>query len=168
MATVEKPGPAGQLVGRDAERQAIARALDEVGSGNPRVVWVEGDAGLGKTALVRHVVGHLPAEMQVTHAQGDELATERPFELARQLGSTSSESFSAGMEILEHGPNVKTRDRSWSSLKTFIGPTGRRRRRCSRPSSGSTGSGRRARHDSTGTAQRVGAPPFRSRTLPRY
>ena len=39
--------------------------------------------------------------MQVAHAQGDELATERPFELARQLGSTSAESFSAGMEILD-------------------------------------------------------------------
>ena len=101
VATLEKPGPAGQLVGRSAERQAIARALDEVGSGNPRVVWVEGDAGLGKTALVRHVVGHLPAEMQVAHAQGDELAAERPFELARQLGSTSAESFAAGLEILD-------------------------------------------------------------------
>ena len=72
-----------------------------MGSGNPRLVWVEGDAGMGKTALVRHVVGNLPAEIQVAHAQADELAAERPFELARQLGSTSAESFSAGMEILE-------------------------------------------------------------------
>jgi DNA-binding CsgD family transcriptional regulator len=72
-----------------------------MGSGNPRVVWVEGDAGLGKTALVRHVLAHLPAEVQVVHAQADELAGGRPFELARQLGSTSAESFSAAMEILE-------------------------------------------------------------------
>ena len=101
MATVERPGSTGQLVGRSAQRQAIARALDEMGSGNPRLVWVEGDTGLGKTALVRHVVGNLPAEIQVAHAQADELAAERPFELARQLGCTSVESFSAGMEILE-------------------------------------------------------------------
>jgi DNA-binding CsgD family transcriptional regulator len=72
-----------------------------MGSGNPRVVWVEGDAGLGKTALVRHVLAHLAAETQVVHAQADELAGGRPFELARQLGSTSAESFAAAMEILE-------------------------------------------------------------------
>ncbi|MGO9855520.1 MAG: AAA family ATPase [Acidimicrobiales bacterium] len=101
MATVERPGSTGQLVGRRAERESIARALDEVGSGNPRVVWVEGDAGMGKTALVRHAVAQLPAGLQLAHTDADELAAGRPFELARQLGSTSAESFAAGMEILE-------------------------------------------------------------------
>ena len=101
MATPERPGSTGLLVGRGAERDAIASALEEARSGHPRVVWVEGDAGLGKTALVRHVVAHRPAGMQAAHAQADELAGGRPFELARQLGSTSAESFAAGMEILE-------------------------------------------------------------------
>ena len=65
------------------------------------MVWVEGDAGMGKTALVRHAVAQLPAGLQLAHADADELAAGRPFELARQLGSTSAESFAAGMEILE-------------------------------------------------------------------
>ncbi len=56
---------------------------------------------MGKTALVRDVVAHLPAGMQAAHAQADELARNRPFELARQLGSTSAESFAAGLEILD-------------------------------------------------------------------
>ena len=101
MATPERPGSTGLLVGRDTERAAIASAFEKARSGHPRVVWVEGDAGLGKTALVRHVVAHRPAGMQAAHAQADELAAGRPFELARQLGSTSAESFAAGMEILE-------------------------------------------------------------------
>jgi ATP/maltotriose-dependent transcriptional regulator MalT len=89
------------VVGRSAERDAVASAIEEARSGHPRVVWVEGDAGMGKTALVRHVVAHLPAGTQAAHAQADELAAGRPFELARQLGSTSAERFAAGMEILE-------------------------------------------------------------------
>ena len=78
-----------------------------MGSGAPRVVWVEGEAGLGKTALVRHVLGQLPPEIQVAHTQAEELAADRPFELARQFGCTSTECFGAGMEILE----------AWSSLQ---------------------------------------------------
>jgi DNA-binding CsgD family transcriptional regulator len=72
-----------------------------MGSGIPWVVLLEAEGGFGKTALVRHVVGQLPAGVQVLRAQADELATEQPFELARQFGATSSESFSAGLEILE-------------------------------------------------------------------
>ncbi len=65
------------------------------------MVWLEGEAGLGKTALVRHAVAHRPPGMQAAHAQADQLAGQHPFELARQLGSTSAESFTAGMEILD-------------------------------------------------------------------
>jgi DNA-binding CsgD family transcriptional regulator len=107
MATVERRGPTGQLIGRSAERAAIAHVLDEMASGHPRVVWIEGDAGMGKTALARHVVAHLPSGVRLARAQADELACDRPFHLARQLGSTSADSFAAGMEILE----------AWSQLQ---------------------------------------------------
>jgi DNA-binding CsgD family transcriptional regulator len=111
MATVEWTGSSGQLVARNAERESIARALDETASGHPLVVWIEGDAGLGKTALVRYVVAHLRPDVQLARAHGDELAGGRPFELARQLGSRSDETFAAGMEILEE----------WSRLQD-LGP----------------------------------------------
>jgi DNA-binding CsgD family transcriptional regulator len=101
MATPERPGATGLLVGRSAELQAVAETLDQARVGHPLVVWVEGDAGMGKTALVRHVVSQLPAEFQVERVQGDELANDRAFELARQLGATTADRFVAGLEILE-------------------------------------------------------------------
>ena len=101
MVTPERPGATGLLVGRSAELHAVAETLDEARVGHPLVVWVEGDAGMGKTALVRHVVSQLPAGFQVERVQADELANDRAFELARQLGATSPDRFVAGLEILE-------------------------------------------------------------------
>jgi DNA-binding CsgD family transcriptional regulator/tetratricopeptide (TPR) repeat protein len=97
-----KRGWAGTLVGRTEERDAIVTALHEAASGRPSVVWVEGEAGFGKTALVRHALKQAPAGMQVLEAQADELATEVSFELASRLGSSSTQSsFTAGLELLE-------------------------------------------------------------------
>ena len=101
MATGKGHGSAGLLVGRSAELQAVNSAIDSAASGHPAVVWVEGEAGTGKTALMRHVVAQLPAGRHVVNAHGDELAVDRPFELARQLGSASNESFGAALEMLE-------------------------------------------------------------------
>ena len=42
----------GPLVGRGQELQVMQQALTEVQQGSPRVVLVEGDSGVGKTALV--------------------------------------------------------------------------------------------------------------------
>ena len=56
---------------------------------------------MGKTTLVRHVVGQLPSGVQVQQVPADELASHVPFDLAHRLGSRSTETFAAGMEILE-------------------------------------------------------------------
>ncbi len=53
-------GPGGQLevaeglplFGRDAEWKRIRESLDHVRSGGSRVVFIEGEAGIGKTRLV--------------------------------------------------------------------------------------------------------------------
>ncbi|WP_432764967.1 ATP-binding protein, partial [Halomonas elongata] len=52
MAGLERSGPclAGDLVGRDAEREQLATLLDEAG---PKVMWVHGVAGIGKSALLQ-------------------------------------------------------------------------------------------------------------------
>jgi Ni2+-binding GTPase involved in maturation of urease and hydrogenase len=50
------------------------------------VVWVEGDPGSGKTALVHHVVAELPAAFVVLRATADESAADRPFAVLEQLG----------------------------------------------------------------------------------
>ena len=126
MATGQGHGSAGPLVGRRAVLEDIRHAIEAAAGGHSHVVWVEGEAGTGKTALVRHVVADLPAGVNVESAHGDELAVDRPFELARQLGSTANESFGAGLEILgvwaEHqdeGPVVVVvEDLHWADIES--------------------------------------------------
>ncbi|MFJ9818635.1 AAA family ATPase [Streptomyces sp. NPDC101151] len=48
-------GPADAFVGRRAEVGALLHCAEAVGEGAPWVVVVEGEAGIGKTALIRHV-----------------------------------------------------------------------------------------------------------------
>ncbi|HXW82547.1 MAG TPA: AAA family ATPase [Acidimicrobiales bacterium] len=122
MAAPEGSETKELLVGRRAELQAIAAALGAAWSGHPLVVWVEGDAGMGKTALVRQAVTGLLADVEVVRAQADELASSVPFELARRLGASSNDTFRAGLEILEtwshhqdHGPlAVIVEDLHWA------------------------------------------------------
>ena len=49
MATLT---PAPRLRGREQELQALGDAFDQVASGHPAVVIVEGEAGIGKTRLL--------------------------------------------------------------------------------------------------------------------
>src|SRR5438309_1167999 len=48
--------PSPDLVGRQAELEAVRRALKEAAAGRPSVVLVTGEAGVGKTSLVRAAV----------------------------------------------------------------------------------------------------------------
>jgi DNA-binding CsgD family transcriptional regulator len=95
-------GHTSPLVGRTTEQEAIEAAVRDAVSGQPSLVWVEGDPGFGKTALVRDALGRMPAAMQVHQAHADELATDVPFELAGRLGSSVTDSsFAAGLQLLE-------------------------------------------------------------------
>lgn len=65
------------------------------------MVWIEGEAGFGKTALIRQVVGTLAEDFVVISAEADELSRERPFGVAAQLGATgATDSLAAGLELL--------------------------------------------------------------------
>jgi DNA-binding CsgD family transcriptional regulator len=89
------------FVGRSRELAVLAELVEEAAEGRPWVVWVEGEAGSGKTALVRHCVAALPAGFTVVKAQADELAIDVPYELAGQLGAVHTDSpFGAGMDVL--------------------------------------------------------------------
>jgi DNA-binding CsgD family transcriptional regulator len=44
---------AGRIIGRQAESLAIERFVESI-PGGPRTLWLEGDAGIGKTTLWRH------------------------------------------------------------------------------------------------------------------
>ena len=59
-------GPSAQLgpvVGRAAEEQVLAALLEAAASGEPSAVFVHGEAGVGKTALVRDVCGRFAGEV---------------------------------------------------------------------------------------------------------
>ncbi|MGC1753316.1 MAG: AAA family ATPase, partial [Trebonia sp.] len=74
MRRWELPASDEWFVGRVAELAAIGACVDAVSGAAGRVVWVEGDPGSGKTALVNHVVAGLPAAFVVRRSAADESA----------------------------------------------------------------------------------------------
>ena len=71
---------AGRLVGRDSEIAVFANMLAELRLGRGGLVWVEGEPGAGKTALVTAVLEARPGSgMRVFRAAGDPLS--QPFGL---------------------------------------------------------------------------------------
>src|SRR6478672_5972083 len=95
--------PAGNewFVGRVSEVAAIGAYVDAVSGGAGRVVWVEGDPGSGKTALVNHVVAELPDAFVVLRAAADESAGDRPFAVLEQVGIAGGASpQAAGLDLV--------------------------------------------------------------------
>ena len=71
--------PAGALVGRDSELALLARLIRAVARGRGGAVLIEGEPGIGKSALVRTAVAGAPgAGCEVFWGAGDELAQELP------------------------------------------------------------------------------------------
>jgi DNA-binding CsgD family transcriptional regulator len=92
---------AGALVGRAEELAAIVGRARQACDGRPGVVWIEGEAGAGKTALLRAAVGVLAGEFHVVRAQADELAAEVSFDVVGQLGVRDAQApFPAGLELI--------------------------------------------------------------------
>jgi predicted ATPase len=46
------------LIGRDAETAAVGHALDRAATGAGAILLFSGEAGIGKTALLEHCLGH--------------------------------------------------------------------------------------------------------------
>ena len=71
--------PAGALVGRDNEMALLAELVKEVSAGRGSPVLIEGEPGIGKSALVRAVTAGAPdAGCQVFWGAGDELGQALP------------------------------------------------------------------------------------------
>jgi DNA-binding CsgD family transcriptional regulator len=77
--------PAG-LVGREREVEVLTRLVDGARRGQSQVLVVHGDPGVGKTALVDHVVAAAP-DARVLRAVGVESEMELPFAALHQLCS---------------------------------------------------------------------------------
>ena len=69
---------AGALVGRDSETATLVRLMTAAAGGRGSAVLVEGEAGIGKSALVRAAVAEAAAGCQVFWGAGDELGQALP------------------------------------------------------------------------------------------
>ena len=71
--------PAGALVGRDSEMELLTGLIREAARGRGGSVLIEGEPGIGKSALVRAAVAEAPeAGCQVFWGAGDELGQALP------------------------------------------------------------------------------------------
>src|SRR6516165_4587213 len=71
--------PAGALVGRDNELALLSGLLRETARGRGSSVLIEGEPGIGKSALVRAAVAEAPAAgCEVFWGAGDELGQALP------------------------------------------------------------------------------------------
>ena len=75
--------------------------VEAAGGGRAQVVWIEGDAGSGKTAVVRRVLDCLPPEFSVLRVEADELSRDVALGVVSQFGSVvAGTGFAAGVELL--------------------------------------------------------------------
>jgi DNA-binding CsgD family transcriptional regulator len=71
--------PAGALVGREGEMALLTRLIREAARGRGSSVLIEGEPGIGKSALVRAAVAEAPTVgCQVFWGAGDELGQQLP------------------------------------------------------------------------------------------
>ena len=73
---------ASPLRGRGPDVAVLAEVLDRVAAGQPALALIEGEAGIGKTRLLDHVLEDARAwGMQVARGRAEELEQHRPFGL---------------------------------------------------------------------------------------
>jgi hypothetical protein len=76
----------GQLLGRDREREVLERLLDGVRGGRGGVLVMDGEAGVGKTALLEYAV-EAARGFRIARTSGVEAEMELPFAAVQQLCS---------------------------------------------------------------------------------
>ncbi len=96
------------FVGRQRELAALAVALAAAREGKPRVVLIQGEAGIGKSSLVSEFLGARD-DMPVVAASGEEAEAFLPYGLVRQLAAEAAAISAAaleGLELLGTGPRA--------------------------------------------------------------
>ncbi len=90
------------FVGRESELEVMRAALTDAGDGRFALVSIEGDAGIGKTALLRQFVAEL-AGLPVLWASGDETETVLEHGVIGQLRATLQPSHDSAVGALSAG-----------------------------------------------------------------
>ncbi len=82
----DRQPPLGVFVGRSAELGRVAEVIALVEAGQPWLVTVEGEPGVGKTALARRcLAGPAAAGLRVLPARADQAEADLDFGLVDQL-----------------------------------------------------------------------------------
>ena len=89
----DRQPPLDVFVGRAAELERVAEVITRVRAGEPWLVAIEGDPGMGKTALARRCLGE-PASLRVLSARADQAESDLDFGLADQLLRAAGDGFS--------------------------------------------------------------------------
>src|SRR2546430_9946080 len=77
-----QPGSAEVFVGRDAEVAALRRMVADAAAGQGRVVWVEGEPGVGKSTLLRTgLAGASELGCRIFSAAADEVGQRFPLQV---------------------------------------------------------------------------------------
>lgn len=99
--------PARVFVGRVPELAALAAALAAARAGDPQVVMVQGEAGIGKSSLVLEFLGGQRGLTTVA-ASGEPAETVLPYGVVQQLAAgaaAASPGVLTGLELLSRGPD---------------------------------------------------------------
>src|SRR5918992_5403670 len=93
MPVTERP----PLVGREVEQQALGEAVAAAAAGGPAVVAVFGEAGIGKSALLRSLAERAAgAGLRVLEARAAEHERDVPFALAVELLDDAADTIGPG------------------------------------------------------------------------
>jgi predicted ATPase len=80
------PAPVPRLCGRAVEFAILGEVLDRVASGQPAVVLIEDEAGIGKTRLADEALEDARGRgMQVMSGRAEEMERTRPFGLVADV-----------------------------------------------------------------------------------
>src|SRR4051794_32840614 len=112
------PGPPA-LAGRARERQELDGALDRVRAGESAVLVVRGEAGIGKTALLRYVADRA-ADCRLAQVAGIESELELPFAALQQLFGPMARDLEALPEPQEQALQVAFGMRSGNAPDRFV------------------------------------------------
>jgi DNA-binding CsgD family transcriptional regulator/tetratricopeptide (TPR) repeat protein len=99
---------AGVFVGRLPELAALRAALTAARAGEPQVVLIEGEAGIGKSSLVSEFLGGQQG-VPVVAVSGEEAEAFLPYGVVAQLAAAAaavSAGALTGLELLSEGPGA--------------------------------------------------------------
>ena len=100
--------PQSVFVGRRAELGALQEELEHVLAGRPRVVLVEGAAGIGKTVLIERFLASVD-DVTVLRASGDESERDLPFGVLEQLLRRAGDPVELGGDHVAAGAHLLER-----------------------------------------------------------